>query len=33
MLFWAAGDWRLVLSAGRTTVASVVVRVSEESVE
>ena len=33
MLFWAAGDWRLVLSAGRTTVASVVVRVSEETVE
>ena len=33
MLFWAAGDWRLVLSAGGTTVASVVVRVSEESVE
>lgn len=33
MLFWAAGDWRLVLSAGRATVGSVVVRVSEETVE
>ena len=33
MLFWAAGDWRLVLSAGRTALASVVVRVSEETVE
>ncbi len=33
MLFWAPGKWRLVLSAGRTTVASVVVRVSEHSVE
>ncbi len=32
MLFWAAGDWRLVLSTGRTTVASVVVRVTEEAV-
>jgi hypothetical protein len=32
MLFWAPGDWRLVLSgAGRETVGSVVVRVSEES--
>lgn len=32
MLFWTAGDWRLVLSgAGGTTVGSVVVRVSEES--
>ena len=32
MLFWAPGDWRLVLSAaGRGTVGSVVVRVSEES--
>jgi hypothetical protein len=33
MLFWAPGKWRLVLSAGRTTVASVVVRVVEKSVE
>ena len=33
MLFWAPGKWRLVLSAGRTTVASVVVRVSEKSAE
>lgn len=33
MLFWAPGNWRLVLSAGRTTVASVVVHVSEETVE
>jgi hypothetical protein len=33
VLFWAPGEWRLVLSAGRTTVASVVVRVSEETVE
>jgi hypothetical protein len=33
MLFWAPGDWRLVLSgAGRATVGSVVVRVSEQSV-
>jgi hypothetical protein len=31
MLFWAPGKWRLVLSAGRTTVGSVVVRVTEES--
>ena len=31
MLFWAPGNWRLVLSAGRTTVGSVVVRVVEES--
>jgi hypothetical protein len=29
MLFWAPGKWRLVLSAGPTTVASVVVRVVE----
>lgn len=29
MLFWTAGDWRLVLSAGRTPVGSVVVRVTE----
>ena len=34
MLFWTAGDWRLVLSGrGRATVGSVVVRVSEESVQ
>ena len=32
MLFWAPGKWRLVLSAGRTTVGTVVVRVTEESV-
>ena len=32
MLFWAPGRWRLVLSAGRTTVGTVVVRVTEESV-
>ena len=33
MLFWAPGDWRLVLSgAGRATVGSVVVRVSEKAV-
>jgi hypothetical protein len=31
MLFWAPGKWRLVLSAGGTTVGSVVVRVTEES--
>ena len=30
MLFSAAGNWRLVLSAGGTTVGSVVVRVTEE---
>jgi hypothetical protein len=29
MLFWAPGKWRLVLSAGSSTVASVVVRVEE----
>ncbi|MDQ5821256.1 MAG: hypothetical protein M3540_07450 [Actinomycetota bacterium] len=29
MLFWDTGNWRFVLSAGRTTVASVVVRVTE----
>jgi hypothetical protein len=32
MLFWAPGKWRLVLSAGRTTMGSVVVRVTEKSV-
>ena len=32
MLFWAPGKWRLVLSAGRTTVGTVVVRVTKESV-
>jgi hypothetical protein len=31
MLFWAPGKWRLVLSAGGTTVGSVVLRVTEES--
>ena len=31
MLFWAPGKWRLVLSAGRVTVGTVVVRVTEES--
>jgi hypothetical protein len=31
MLFWAPGKWRLVLSAGRTTVGTVVVRVTEKS--
>jgi hypothetical protein len=33
MLFWAPGKWRLVLSVGSSTVASVVVRVVEEPVE
>ena len=34
MLFWTAGDWRLVLSGpGRATVGSVVVRTTEESVQ
>ena len=33
MLFWAPGKWRLVVSAGGTTVASVVVRVADETVE
>jgi hypothetical protein len=31
MLFWAPGKWRLVLSSGRMTVGSVVVRVVEKS--
>jgi hypothetical protein len=33
MLFWAPGDWRFVLTAGRTTVASGVVRVSEDAAQ
>ena len=33
MLFWAPGKWRLVLSAGSSTVGSVVVRVVEQAVE
>ncbi len=33
MLFWTPGKWRLVLSPGSSTVASVVVRVVEEPVE
>lgn len=31
MLFWAPGNWRLVLSSGTSAVASIVVRVTEES--